>query len=95
VATTVNPCKERGSGYLEFLEVGFRVVNQSEASRLSATELSTETECLNSFFGGFVEGCKTGANFIFGKICLGGMEDINDLKKLALSYEEMVQIACG
>ena len=67
--------------YFKFLEVCFRIINQSETSRLSTTELSTETECLDSFFGSFVERCKTGANFIFGKICLGRVEDVDNLTK--------------
>jgi hypothetical protein len=42
--------------YLEFLKVGFRVINQGESSGFSASELSAETECLDSFLGSFVKG---------------------------------------
>jgi hypothetical protein len=81
--------------YLKFLEVGFRVVDQCESGRLSTTELSAETKCLDSLFGGFVEGGKAGADFIFGKIRLGRVKDVNDLQKLECRVLTDIQIACG
>lgn len=80
-STSIQKEERRGKRYLEFLEVGFRVINQGESSRLSTTELSTETECLDSFFGSFVESRKASTDFIFGKICFRGMEDINNLEE--------------
>ena len=70
--------KDQKVGYLKLLEVGLRIVNQGESSRLSTTKLSAETECLDSILGSFVEGCKTGADFIFGEICFGGVEDVDN-----------------
>ena len=64
--------------YLKLLQVGFRVINQGETSGLPTTKLSAETKCLDSLLGSFVERCKTGADFIFGEIGFGGVEDVDD-----------------
>ena len=64
--------------YLKLLQVGFRVINQGESSRFPTTKLSAETECLDSLLGSFVERCKTGADFIFGEIGFGGVENVDD-----------------
>jgi hypothetical protein len=73
--------------YLELLEVGLRVVDQSESSGLSSSELGAEAECLDCLLGSLVESSKTSSDLIFGEIGLGGVEDIND--KL-LAVEETV-----
>src|SRR5271170_4145001 len=67
-----------GGRYLKLLQVGFRVINQGESSGFASTKLSAETECLDSLLGTFVEGCKTGADFIFGEIGFGRVEDVDD-----------------
>src|ERR1700685_4582699 len=64
--------------YLKLLQVGFRVINQGKSSGFPTTKLSAETECLDSLLGSFVERCKTGADFIFGEIGFGRVEDVDD-----------------
>jgi len=74
-------------GYLEFLEISLRIIDQSKASGFSSTELSAETECLDCFLGGFVECCETGADIIFREVRLGGVKDVDHLKiSLALDW---------
>ena len=41
-------------GYFEFLEIGFRVIDQSESGRLSSSELSAKSECLDRLLRGFI-----------------------------------------
>src|SRR5208282_1762236 len=55
VLLNVSTKQRREKRYFKFLEVCFRIINQSEASRFSTAVLSTNPECLGSFFGGFVE----------------------------------------
>jgi hypothetical protein len=68
-----------GKGYLEFLEIGFGIIDQGEASRLSASKLCAESECLDSFFRDFVHTGETGTDIVFRKVGFGGMKDIDDL----------------
>ena len=65
--------QERSGRYLEFLKVGFRVVDQGEASGFSSSELGAEAECLDGLLGSLVEGSEAGSDLIFGEICLGGV----------------------
>jgi len=65
--------QETSGGYLEFLEVGLRVVDQGEPSGFSSSELGAEAECLDGLLGSLVEGSEAGSDFIFGEIGLGGV----------------------
>lgn len=69
----------QGDGYLEFLEIGFGIIDQGEASGLSASELRAESKCLDGFFGDFVHASETGTDIVFRKVGFGGVQDIDDL----------------
>jgi hypothetical protein len=90
-----------GKEYLEFFEIGFGIIDQGEASRLSASELRAETEGLDGFFGDFVHPGETGTDIVFRKVGFGGVKDIDDLceQRQQPFYQPGldgdIQIACG
>jgi len=72
-----------GKSCLEFFEISFRVIDQSEASRLSTSKLSAEPECLHGIFGNLVHTRESCAHLVFGEVGFRGVEDINDLCKIS------------
>jgi hypothetical protein len=73
----------RGRGYLEFLEISFRVVDQGKASGLAAAKLGTESKRLDRLFGDFVHGGEARAYVILGQIGFCGVEDVNHLTNVS------------
>jgi hypothetical protein len=71
--------REEEVGYLKFVEISFRIVDQRKPSRLSSSKLCAKAKRLDCLFGGFIERGETSAGFIFGEISVGGMKNIYDL----------------
>ena len=82
-------------GYLKFLEVCFRVIDQGETSGLSTSELSAETECLDRLLGSLVHSGKTGTDIILGKIGFGGVKNVDDLQSCYWGMKMCVRIVYG
>lgn len=61
---------------LEFLQCLRRIVDESETSCLSTTELCLETEDVDLVLGGLVEFCELATEFIFGDVGSVWVEDI-------------------
>ena len=61
---------------LKFLQRLWGIVDESETSCLSTTELSSQTENIDLILAGFVEFGKLGSEFVFGDVGAVGVEDI-------------------
>lgn len=70
---------EGKDGYLKFFEINFSIIDQRKPGRLSTSKLCAKTERLDCLFWGFIERGEPSANFIFGEVSIGRMEDIDDL----------------
>ena len=67
---------------LKFLHRLVRIVYEREPRRFAPTILSPETEDGDAVFVGFVEFGEFGAEFVFGDVGTGGVEDIAGFGKM-------------